>query len=459
MKQTRLAFEGEVVALNYPSSLQGDIKALFGTREAPECLRSRTISVEEEAGGRFAIQGERKTKVAGLTRDDCLLYLVGEVVEALITGVGSGVVLHSGAVSWQGKGILLPGKTGAGKSCLSAWLAERGFDYLTDECVVLRREVPSFVALTRPLVMKNGASTSFFGDPAGTELIVSGPTAIFWPENAMSSDQPGHCHLVVFPRFESGAQLRIEPLTAAQTAIELMGCNVNARNLPDHGLGVVTCFAGTVPAIALRYGSFEQLEEALDALLKLVVRSDLGSLAIRRALELLKTSEGAEKKRSPEFPPVSRAPSKAPAATPRGKPRKLTIGMAAYDDYDGVYFTLQALRMYHPEIIEETEFVVVDNNPKGSCAAPMKALEHHVPNYRYVPCHDQAGTVVRDKVFEEASGELVLCMDCHVFVVPGAVRRLIDYYDEHFETKDLLQGPLIYDDLQTFSTSLRTRLA
>ncbi len=26
----------------------------------------------------------------------------------------------------------------------------------------------------------------------------------------------------------------------------------------------------------------------------------------------------------------------------------LTIGMSTYDDFDGVYFTLQSLRMYHP---------------------------------------------------------------------------------------------------------------
>ncbi len=25
----------------------------------------------------------------------------------------------------------------------------------------------------------------------------------------------------------------------------------------------------------------------------------------------------------------------------------LTIGMSVYDDFDGVYFTMQALRMYH----------------------------------------------------------------------------------------------------------------
>ena len=210
----------------------------------------------------------------------------------------------------------------------------------------------------------------------------------------------------------------------------MTACNVNARNLPDHGFGIVTSFAQNVPALSLRYGSFDQLEEVFDALLKLVVGSELDALAIRRALEAFKRSEDlAATKKSPEFPPVSRGPSALPTATPRGKPRKLTIGMAAYDDYDGVYFTLQALRMYHPEIVEATEFLVVDNNPKGPCAAPMKALEHFVPNYRYVPHHDSVGTGVRNRVFEEASGELVLCMDCHVFVVPGAVRRLIDYYD------------------------------
>ena len=36
------------------------------------------------------------------------------------------------------------------------------------------------------------------------------------------------------------------------------------------------------------------------------------------------------------------------AATPRkGANVKLTVGMTTYDDYDGVYFTLQALRLYH----------------------------------------------------------------------------------------------------------------
>ena len=38
---------------------------------------------------------------------------------------------------------------------------------------------------------------------------------------------------------------------------------------------------------------------------------------------------------------------------------ELTIGMATYNDFDGVYFTLQALRLYQD--LEQTELLVIDN--------------------------------------------------------------------------------------------------
>jgi hypothetical protein len=58
----------------------------------------------------------------------------------------------------------------------------------------------------------------------------------------------------------------------------------------------------------------------------------------------------------------------------------------------------------------------------------------------------------RDLVFREARGEAVLCCDSHVLFAPGAIMRLKEYYREHPECPDLLQGPLVYDDLQTIST-------
>src|SRR5204863_338082 len=100
-----------------------------------------------------------------------------------------------------------------------------------------------------------------------------------------------------------------------------------------------------------------------------------------------------------------------PAPTPRKERKRLTIGMATYDDYDGVYFSLQALRLYHPEILDQTEFLVVDNHPDGSCAKALKEFENAIPNYRYIPVSDRASTTVKGVVFEEASGDLVVCMD------------------------------------------------
>ena len=40
----------------------------------------------------------------------------------------------------------------------------------------------------------------------------------------------------------------------------------------------------------------------------------------------------------------------------------LTIGMATYDDYDGVNFSVMVIRMFHPEVTADTEIVVVDQS-------------------------------------------------------------------------------------------------
>src|SRR5262249_16025704 len=128
---------------------------------------------------------------------------------------------------------------------------------------------------------------------------------------------------------------------------------------------------------------------------------------------------------------IIRNPSLFPAPTPRGPRRLLTIGMATYDDYDGVYFSVQAIRLYHPEVTNHTEILVIDNHPSGPCAKPLKDLERQVPGYRYVPYERTHGPAVRDLVFREANAEFVLCMDSHVLFPPGALGRLVGYLERH----------------------------
>lgn len=132
--------------------------------------------------------------------------------------------------------------------------------------------------------------------------------------------------------------------------------------------------------------------------------------------------------------------------------KKLTIGMATYDDYDGVYFSVQAIRMFHPEVTNEIEILIIDNNPQGICADDLQALAEHVEGCRYVANDEIRGTAVRDFVFREACTDYVMCIDSHVFIEPGAIRRLIDYFDANPDTPDLLQGPMVDDGLKDVST-------
>ena len=126
----------------------------------------------------------------------------------------------------------------------------------------------------------------------------------------------------------------------------------------------------------------------------------------------------------------------------------LTIGMATYNDFNGVYFTLQALRLYQD--LRDTELLVVDNY---GCPATKQLVEGWVHGARYVLATEVRGTAAaKEWVFREARGEAVLCCDSHVLFAPGAIRRLKEYYREHPDCPDLLQGPLVYDDLQTIST-------
>ena len=125
----------------------------------------------------------------------------------------------------------------------------------------------------------------------------------------------------------------------------------------------------------------------------------------------------------------------------------LTIGMAAYDDFEGVYFTLQALRLYQD--LDDTELLVVDNY---GCDDTQRLVENWVKG-RYILAKDSVGTAApRDLVFREAQGEAVLCCDSHVLFVPGAIARLKGFYRDHPDCADLLQGPLVYDDLENIAT-------
>jgi hypothetical protein len=142
-----------------------------------------------------------------------------------------------------------------------------------------------------------------------------------------------------------------------------------------------------------------------------------------------------------------------PTVTPTGvaalvrRDPELTIGMATYDDFDGVYFTIQSLRLYHD--LDRVELLVVDNY---GCSQTSEFVRDWAGG-RYLLATDVVGTAApKDLVFRNASGSAVLCCDSHVLFAPGCIARLKRFHRDHPDCHDLLQGPLVYDDGQLMST-------
>jgi glycosyltransferase involved in cell wall biosynthesis len=119
---------------------------------------------------------------------------------------------------------------------------------------------------------------------------------------------------------------------------------------------------------------------------------------------------------------------------------RLTIGMPSYSNFSEVFFTVQSLRMYHDLI--GCEILIVDNFGDPELEKFWKAQGGGIVRYeKYTDSVGPAGT--KNKVFELARGEMVLCIDSHVMLIPGALKNIP-------VSDDLYHGPLLYNDMKNY---------
>lgn len=136
--------------------------------------------------------------------------------------------------------------------------------------------------------------------------------------------------------------------------------------------------------------------------------------------------------------------------------RKLTIGMACYDDFEGVWPTIQSLRMHHPDAMDDVEFLIIDNNPNSDHGQAVQRFSTWIRQpIKYIPFTESLGAAnAKQAVFDHAETPYVLCMDCHVLLELGSVRKLIDGFESGRDQGHLLQGPMLYDDLEVGATHM-----
>jgi hypothetical protein len=195
-----------------------------------------------------------------------LLHLTTLELASRSTG---GLLLHAAAVASDGQCVVLPGSTGAGKTTLTAYLAGRGFRYMTDELTFVADGSTTVEAFVRPLKLKTDGAAALRRENRlqirESQRLV-GPSDVLVSADAFSSTRPlARAQLggIIFPRYQRRGPLRVEPMSPAQAGFRLIECALNRKVRPDHGFTDVTRLAAAVPSYELRYSSLEQLDDKL----------------------------------------------------------------------------------------------------------------------------------------------------------------------------------------------------
>lgn len=120
---------------------------------------------------------------------------------------------------------------------------------------------------------------------------------------------------------------------------------------------------------------------------------------------------------------------------------RLSICLPSYNNFTEVYYTVQSLRMYHN--LKDCEIWIIDNYGDPELEKFARAQGGGIVRYSLFK-EGNGPAAVKNRGFELAKGEMVLCIDSHVMLKPGAL-------DNIPVTDDLIQGPLMYCDIKNYT--------
>ena len=153
--------------------------------------------------------------------------------------------VHAGVVGWNGRAVILPGRSFSGKTTLVAALIEAGATYLSDEYAVfdINGQVHPY-AKRVSLRDKQGRPLERLSAEALGGQIETGPLPV---------------GLLLYCRYEMGASWRPRALSAGRVLLALLDNTVSVRHQPQKTLETLREVVSAAPGFTSRRGDVRQI--------------------------------------------------------------------------------------------------------------------------------------------------------------------------------------------------------
>ncbi len=203
------------------------------------------------------------------------LRAVGEVNNLAVASAADDLVLHAGAVSIDGRGVVLPGGSNHGKSTLTTALVADGFSYLTDEAAAIDADL-HIRPFAKSIALDPG-SFPLFPDlaPSGTLAGVARAMACReWhidPSRIGPSSGPAPVVAVICPQWRAGAATRISPVEPPEALHLLLDDTFDFAAGGQPVFSRLARLVESVPVVKLSYG---ETAAAIDAVRSIVAVAD-----------------------------------------------------------------------------------------------------------------------------------------------------------------------------------------
>ena len=132
--------------------------------------------------------------------------------------------LHGSAVEWNGKAYGFLASTTSGKTTLASYLASCGFNYIADDCILLKRDDFKIYPYSTPIHLRDGGLEvlkHYDAAPKEVQILDAGYTKryVYMPDNCMRNETP-LTHIFFITRTES--ENKIIDMSTTERMTELL---------------------------------------------------------------------------------------------------------------------------------------------------------------------------------------------------------------------------------------------